>query len=62
MLQRETKPDAKLKTIEFWITASIDPEVANEEQLACKLADALTWVEGVGKVEVKVIDTLISND
>lgn len=51
------------KKVEFWITAQVQKENGPDaESLACKLADALTWVEGVGGVEVKLIDENISND
>lgn len=59
MLQRG---ELSLKKVEYWITVEYDPEQVNTEEMACKLADALTWVEGTGRVEVKVIDENISND
>lgn len=60
MLDRGAK---ETKKVEFWITTYIQQEKGPDpESLACKLADALTWVEGVGTVEVKLIDEKISND
>jgi hypothetical protein len=53
--------DLSLKKAEFWITLDFDPDQINQERMACKLADALTWVEGVGTVEIKVIDEGTSN-
>lgn len=60
MLDRGVKTT---KAVEFWITAQVQRDNGpTPEDLACALADALTFKEGVGTVEVKLIDENISND
>lgn len=54
MLRDKVGEESKLKTHGFLLAVDTEEDV-NVEHLAHKLGDALTWVEGVGNVDVNYL-------
>lgn len=52
MLQRKLGSYINNKHWAFVVSLEMDPEDVTPEQICLKLADSLSWVEGVGDVEV----------
>lgn len=57
MLQRKPGQgaDVKLRTFGFLLSAEIEQGETTPEQVAVRLADALTFVEGVGNVQCELL-------
>ena len=56
MLQRGK--DSPLTTHGFLVSAELVEDQATPEQASLKLADSLSWVEGIGHVDVTHLGTI----
>ena len=60
-----TKTDPELQNHGFFVTVEIDKNVATEdflEEIADNLADALSWLEGTGFIDVSYAGTMVDED
>ena len=55
MLQRKPEGNAPIRTYGFLVGVEIEDEEATPEEVAMKISDALTFMEGTGAVEVSVL-------
>lgn len=59
MLERDSGPTTR---ITYLVTADLDLEKCSSDHAKNKLADALTWVEGAGRVDVTYIPASLTPD
>ena len=58
MLQTEHPPKGNLVTYTYLVAVQADPAHLDPDQAGMKLADALSWVEGAGEIDVTFIGTM----
>lgn len=61
MIRRESNPE-KLKVIGFLIGAEVQMDEVDVEYLSERLADAISGVEGVGRVDIEVLGEMSVED
>ena len=62
MLQTEHPPTNGLVTYTYLVAVQADPAHLNPDEAGMKLADALSWVEGAGEIDVTFIGVMNDTD
>lgn len=54
-------PETSARTIQFLVDAEVRDGGPNYEKLVCYLSDALTFVDGVGHVEITYLGDIVED-